>query len=102
MQDEKTQNYVCSYCGKEYDTAPARAQCELDCDKKERLAAEQARRRQLEEERTVRVQEIRDALNAYNALVAKFNQDYPTSSPFDELWATDFPFLSCVLRGRGI
>lgn len=34
MQDEKTQNYVCSYCGKEYDTAPARAQCELACDDK--------------------------------------------------------------------
>ena len=91
--------YVCSYCGAEYDSPPARARCELECDEKRKAEAERERRRKLAEEKQERLQEIRDARNTYNTLVVQFNKDYPTTSVIDEVFWSDFPFLCFGSRG---
>lgn len=91
--------YVCSFCGAEHDSAPARARCELECDEKRKAEAERERRRQLEAERQVRLQEIRQARDTYNALVEQFNKDYPSTTFIDDMLWSDFPFMCFGRRG---
>lgn len=73
---KEKQKFVCSYCGAEYDDAPARARCELECDEKRKQEAARRRRESLDHERDVRYKEIYEKNEHLNGLIKKYNEDY--------------------------
>lgn len=78
---EEKQKYVCSYCGAEYDSAPVRARCELECDEKQKQEEERQRKLRLDGERDARRAEIEAAWNRYVVLMNQYRNDYGEDFP---------------------
>ena len=86
--------FKCSFCGKEYDSATSRAQCELSCDKKMAEEIEKERQAELARVREKRAAEVQEAKKRYLELEKAYQDDYQTS-----LWCgvdtfkKEFPML---------
>lgn len=73
---EDKQKYVCSFCGAEYDSAPARARCELACDAKTKHEAEQRRRDELCKRQSERAGTVKEKYNDFMNAVKEYSADY--------------------------
>lgn len=68
--------YKCSFCGAEYSQAIDRARCEFACDEKIKQTAEEEKKRQQIEERTVRYEECVAATKCAEQLWNDYLKDY--------------------------
>ena len=68
--------YRCSICGQEYNTVKERANCEIACAEKSERAAEEKRKKQLEEQKEARNKDINDKLTDLVRLMVKYSEDY--------------------------
>lgn len=86
------QKFVCSFCGAEYDTARARARCELECDEKRRQEKTRVERKRLMVEKQSRLAEVNKAFDNYVAVVKQFNKDYHEfPKAYDTFFVGDMP-----------
>jgi len=86
------EKYICSFCGTEYDTATARARCELECDEKRKQEIEREHRRKLKEEKKERLAELENARKHYDQLVKAYIKDYQTEICLDDFFNTKLFF----------
>ena len=97
---EEKQKYACSFCGTEYDNAPARARCELECDEKRKQEDERRRKEELLKNRNKRLSDIREKYKDLDQAVRAYGKDYDLddllpimrtsklgTSPYWLLWA---------------
>ena len=79
--------FKCSFCGKEFENAPDRARCEIECDKANKVKSETERREKLKAEQKARVDEVAKAYAEYAetcksakekfvSIRKKYNEDY--------------------------
>lgn len=73
---KEKQKYQCSFCGTEYDSAPARARCELECDEKRKQEVERLKQKLLEGKRQERYREIKEKNDNLNRMIVQYNKDY--------------------------
>lgn len=64
MENKKC-TYKCSYCGKEYFSAVERAECELECHKREEKKKTEEKKALLENEKKKRKGEVKSAFQEY-------------------------------------
>lgn len=79
---EEKQKFVCSYCGAEYDDAPARARCELECDEKQKQKMERERQELLRAEKETRKKAVVDQYNKFVEEWKQYQRDYHESIKF--------------------
>lgn len=98
MEEKK---FKCGYCGKEYDTPAARANCELFCDRKRIAEEEKAKQDKLKkekEERKKKVLHLRQELielekmyyRDYGELVETLREPVVRTVTFDGDWGKYF------------
>lgn len=79
--------FKCSFCGKEFENALDRANCEIKCDKDIKIKSETERREKLKAENKARVEELNKAYTEYletcksakekfEGIRKKYNEDY--------------------------
>lgn len=78
--------FKCGYCGKEYDSLPERAKCELRCDEAQAREAEAARKKRLQEQKEERLSEIKKVHANLMELCEEFERDYQTEIWLGDLW----------------
>jgi len=61
--------FKCSFCGKEFENAPDRAKCEIECDKKIKVEAEKQKQENLKAEKEKRIAELETAYEEYQTTV---------------------------------
>jgi len=68
--------FICGYCGKEYDTPAARANCELSCDRKRIAEEEKAKQDKLKKEKEDRRNQILTARKELSDMEQRYYKDY--------------------------
>lgn len=68
--------YKCGICGAEYSSVPDRANCEIECTKKEEEAARKAEEEKKAAEQKARKEEVDTALEHLHNLVTAYVEDY--------------------------
>lgn len=71
--------FKCSFCGKEFENALDRANCEIKCDEDIKIKAEKERQAKLNAEKNKRYDEIKCKANELETLIKQFNNDYGDS-----------------------
>lgn len=97
---EEKQKFVCSYCGAEYDSAPARARCELECDEKCKQEDERRRRERLRKEKESRRQAVIDQYNSFFDAWKQYQKDYHERLGF-RICGLDMALLDELLNAKG-
>ena len=68
--------FKCSFCGKEYENALDRAKCEIECDKANKVKAEQEKQDKLKAEAMKRENEVIRAYNEYTKTCNEAKEKY--------------------------
>ena len=68
--------FKCSFCNKEYENAPDRARCEIECDKANKAKAEFERQDKLKAEELKRENEVIKAYNEYTKTCNEAKEKY--------------------------
>jgi len=86
--------FKCSFCGKEFENALDRANCEIECDKEIKVKAERQKQEKLRKQQQERKDEVTKAYNEYIetcnkakekylAIRSKYDNDYNNGYYFD-------------------
>ena len=68
--------YKCGICGSEYNNVIERANCEIECVKKEEEAAKKAEEKKKAAEMTMRKEAVDEAFENLHRLITEFVKDY--------------------------
>lgn len=74
----KHETYKCGICGSVYETIDERVACETECLAERRAVEEALKKKELEETRKARMEEIENVNAKLNELVRDFIKDYGT------------------------